>query len=75
MIKLEKHYDRYVWTNTVTDKIRKEECLCLNCRILNCCDIAKKLFGICKEDGVSLTTTRCFYFVLFEVENMEEEEE
>lgn len=51
MIRLENHYGADVWTDTETDPIRKQHCLCWKCEKLTCvketnCPIAQKLFEI-----------------------------
>lgn len=61
-VELEKHYGAMVHTNTYTDKLRKSQCLCLNCVDIDQCDIAKKLYETCKEYDLALMVTRCKNF-------------
>lgn len=61
---VEIHYETPVWVNPTTEKIRKEECLCLNCTKLqpgtvNNCRIAQKLYGVCLAEKTALIITRC----------------
>ena len=52
-------YGTEVWANTKTDELRKTDCLCLNCKIIDDCSTAKKLYQICKEDDMAMMITRC----------------
>ena len=58
-------YGKWVWCNEVTEDLRGEQCLCLNCGF-NCglmnndgCDIANRLYEICKTQDIALIVTRC----------------
>ena len=55
----EKHFGKNVYTNLMTDIIRKTQCLCLNCNIMNKCKIAKSLYKICIDNHCALMITRC----------------
>ena len=71
MIRLETHYGADVWTDTETDPIRKQHCLCWKCEKLTCvketnCPIAQKLFEIAQNDSCAMMMTRCKNFVLKE---------
>lgn len=64
----ELHYGKEVWTNTVTDKIRREECLCLCCEKMKYdkksnCPIAQSLYEICCNNNVAFMLTRCKSFI------------
>ena len=58
-VKQEKHYGKQVWVNLMTDIIRKTQCLCLNCNVMNKCKIAKALYKICVDNHCALMITRC----------------
>ena len=62
----QEHYGVEVWVNPLTEGMRDEECLCLNCDSLKMgednCPIAKKLYKICVEDNMALTITICKEF-------------
>jgi hypothetical protein len=67
IISLETHYNADVWTDTETDTIRKERCLCLKCK--KCtrvnetnCPTAQKLFEIAQNDSCAMMMTRCKNF-------------
>lgn len=67
MIKLEEHFGEKVWTNTRTDSIRREECLCLKCDKMTYnkntnCSIAQAFYEQCVEHNVAFTMTRCKSF-------------
>jgi hypothetical protein len=62
----EEHYGRGAWINPLTDTVRREECLCLNCDNLKTdpnvknCPIAQKFYETCeKEKSLALMVTRC----------------
>lgn len=59
LVKLEEHYGQLVWTNPLMDRLRKNLCLCLNCKSLNECTTAKELYEICKRDDIAFSMTRC----------------
>ena len=54
-----------IWANTHLDKLRKTECLCLNCNRKNdnppysSCRIAKILYVLCKEFNMAIAISRC----------------
>lgn len=57
------HYGENVWVNTMTEGLRHEECLCLNCmEMQNMCTYATQFFKLCKEGNIALMVTRCKYF-------------
>lgn len=66
-IQQEIHYSANVWTNTCTDKLRKTECLCFNCKAIKECPISKELYYICKNNDLALMMTRCKNFESEEV--------
>jgi hypothetical protein len=55
-------YGHEVIQNSVTDKIRKTECMCLNCKDLDVCNIAHEMYELCKEFNCAVMMTRCKYF-------------
>jgi hypothetical protein len=60
----ENHYNTDVWVNTMTEGLRRDECLCLNCAaIQNQCKYAQEFFKLCKEGDIALMVTRCRYFM------------
>lgn len=56
---LEEHYGVEVWTNLLTDPLRKKQCLCLFCTRMKTCTVAETLYGVCKVSDVALMVTRC----------------
>jgi len=52
-------YGVMVWEHTEMDKLRKEHCLCLDCRVIKTCDIAKTFFKLCQTYNVAFAMTRC----------------
>lgn len=58
-IKLEVHYGEEVFVNTLTERLRGEECLCLNCGRLDKCPPAKAFYELCKRYHIALAVTRC----------------
>lgn len=52
-------YGRMVWRHAVMDHLRSSECLCLNCALLENCDIAEEGFEFAKKYGVAYAMTRC----------------
>lgn len=74
LITLEHHYGADIWTDTETDPIRKEHCLCWKCKKLTCvketnCPTAQKLFEIAQNDSCAMMMTRCKNFVPIGDEN------
>jgi len=66
---LEKHYGADVWTNTSTDPIRRAECLCYSCALLDFerpdsenCPMAGTLYNFCKVTNLAVMVTRCPIF-------------
>lgn len=57
----EEHYGRMVAVNQLTEPLRREECLCLNCGGLGDggCQFSKQLFEVCREGAIALMVTRC----------------
>lgn len=52
-------YGKMVWCNVETDTDRKNECLCLNCFLMDACTAARKFNHTCKGRGIALMVTRC----------------
>jgi len=52
-------YERQVWVNPTTEPLRKEECLCLNCKDMDKCVIHSELFKICIMVDTAFSMTRC----------------
>ncbi len=50
-----------VWTHEEMDKLRKSQCMCLNCGRLKTerCGTADCLFETCKVTNIALAVTRC----------------
>ncbi len=54
-----------VWSNAEMDKLRRDECLCLNCAriyddsLKGTCSVAKMLYNICVEHDMAMAITRC----------------
>lgn len=64
---IEEHYGEPVWTNIETDKIRRDECICLKCNNMTYrketnCPIAQKFYEICCSENVAFMMTRCKKF-------------
>ena len=58
----EEHYGEEVWVSPEAERIRKSDCLCLNCHRIDQmpkCTIAKKLFFVCVGNDLALAVTRC----------------
>ena len=60
--------------NEGMDKLRKTECLCFNCQLMGDCDVGKKLYDICVENGTALMVTRCKDFLLKYSKDKEEKQ-
>lgn len=58
VVKVEK-YGALVWSNTMMDDLRKDECLCLNCGSMKECVVANSLYATCKTYDIALAVTRC----------------
>ena len=52
-------YGQVVWADIEMDLLRRKRCLCLNCTLLDTCDIAQSFFEICRAKDVALAVTRC----------------
>ncbi|NQU83589.1 MAG: hypothetical protein HQ536_02665 [Parcubacteria group bacterium] len=55
----EEHYGADVWVSPTVEKLRREECLCLNCGRVGSCVAALDLYAICKSNNLALAVTRC----------------
>ena len=67
-IEKQEHYGREVFVNTLTEQMRRSECLCLNCVLMNDgCDFAAAAYGLCKDWNVAFCVTRCPGFEAEEV--------
>lgn len=65
----EEHYGKKVWVNPTTESVRRQECLCLNCKKMkpgeqDHCHIAAAIYVICKTENVAMAITRCPEFEL-----------
>ena len=52
-------YGVEVWCNSEMDKLRRENCLCLNCARMANCVTASLLYELCKAENVATMMTRC----------------
>jgi hypothetical protein len=62
--KKENHYGQEVWVNPTTESVRRDECLCLNCKNIkpgksDSCHIAHSFYLICVKENIALAVTRC----------------
>ena len=57
------HYGTEVWVNAQTDEMRREECLCLNCKRMDDCAIAKEGLRLCRLTDIAFMVTRCPKFI------------
>lgn len=54
-----------VWANTEMDKLRRKECLCLNCDRkseevpYSSCPVAKAIYDISVKNNMAVAVTRC----------------
>jgi hypothetical protein len=55
----ENHYGVDVWVSPEVEGVRKGACLCLCCRDLNVCTVAKTLYGVCVSENLALAVSRC----------------
>jgi hypothetical protein len=60
----EKHYGEVVWVNLTTERLRQDECLCLNCGKLkpgqpDNCQRAQAFYEICVQANIAIIITRC----------------
>lgn len=58
-VERQEHYGWPVYTNLMTDPLRREQCLCLNCHGFEKCEIAPKLFELCEKEHLAVMVTRC----------------
>ena len=56
---IQEHYGQKVLVNTLTEQLRRSECLCLNCELMQECTVAKELYDVCCQDNLALMVTRC----------------
>lgn len=67
-VELQEHYGAKVWTNTFTDNIRRQECLCLFCKKIvkgdreKNCPIAQRIFDLSVKHDIAAMMTRCKEF-------------
>ena len=64
---LEEHYNEQVWTNKLTDTIRREECMCLHCDKMTYnketnCSVAQQMYELCCVHNIAFMMTRCKMF-------------
>jgi hypothetical protein len=61
MRKIEKivAHDIEVYADVEMDNLRRERCLCLNCREMDYCHVAKTFLNICEHNNIALMVTRC----------------
>ena len=53
-------YGAWVFCNEEMDLLRKQECLCLNCGLMDgVCKVAPVLYALCKSFNLALMMTRC----------------
>lgn len=53
-------YDAEVWSNVRMDELRRDECLCFNCRHdKDSCVTAEALYDLCVAADLALMVTRC----------------
>jgi len=57
-VKAENRYGVNVMENTFMDKLRKEQCLCLNCKKMPC-EQSQVLYYVCKKSNLAMAITRC----------------
>ena len=65
---LEEKYGTEVWTHPDMDRLRKEQCLCLNCRFMrpshtDHCKIAAAGYALCQLTDIAFAVTRCPKFL------------
>ena len=61
---LQEHYGKKVCTHVLMDFLRRDECLCLNCAMIEGCPAAGMFYGLCKDFNMALMVTRCANFVM-----------
>jgi len=52
-------YGKWVDINTLTEPMRKEQCLCLHCAKLQTCKASRQFYKLCIKYNVAFMTTRC----------------
>ena len=58
-----RRYSCEVVEHVKMDQLRKEHCLCLNCKHCNCgCNISNELYELCIKNNMALAVTRCKEF-------------
>lgn len=62
LVQVEK-YGRLVWVNEQTEALRRDECLCFNCKQLSDCPIAAEGLKLCKLTDIAFMVTRCPKFI------------
>jgi len=65
---LEEHYGEQVYTNKLTDDMRREHCMCLHCAKMTGdketnCPIAQQFYELCCEHNNAIIMTRCKSYV------------
>lgn len=61
------HYDTEVWVSPEIEKLRRTDCLCLNCKHMGVCLLARAFYQRCKQYDIALAVTRCPGWVSHEV--------
>ena len=56
-------YGTLVWRNAEMDEARRKECLCMNCKRLHDCAIAKEGLRLCQLTDIAFMVTRCPKFI------------
>jgi hypothetical protein len=57
-----RYFGKVVHVSTELERLRETDCLCLNCRAMGSCPIAKTLYQICKRENLALGVSRCPIF-------------
>lgn len=58
-------YGVTVWVNKQMDEQRRDECLCLNCKVLHTCPIAAEGLRLAKLTDIAFMVTRCPKFIRY----------
>jgi len=56
--KVEK-YGQEVFEHEQMDLLRRDHCLCLNCKKMSYCNVAQVLFYVCVKSNMAMAITRC----------------
>ena len=56
-------YNRSVLVNEMTENMRRDECLCFNCKSRSDCPIAKEGLRLCQLTDIAFMVTRCLKFI------------